>query len=134
MTEEQRICLAIWRKAAANPSTFTVKLSTKASAQTVKRTLYRVIRPYRDNELYDPVLTAACQQLIPAIREALPTGWEIYFSARKTLHELHSQLSLLGITDEDIMSEEELEAKRSLERLTAPPVEKPNPFYDRSKD
>jgi len=131
LTEEQRICLAVWRKAAASPETFSLKLSSKSAAETIKRTLYRVIKPYRDGATYDAVLNEAAEQLIPKITEATPSGFQITFAPRQTLHELHEQLDVLGITAEDIMSEEELEAKKSLDRMTGASTSSTNPFYSR---
>jgi len=133
LTQEQKLCLAIWKKAHADPENFVVKLKTKSTAQTLKRTLYRVIRPYRTGKLYDPILTEVCEKLVPKINPGYLEGWQITFGERQTISELSDQLEALGITAEDLMDEEELAAVESLKKLTAP-SSTPNPFYDRSED
>lgn len=129
LSKEQKICLAIWRKALLSPETFILKIPSKSTAQTIKRTLYKVIQPYREETLFDTDLSEAAQTLVPKVNE-VSGEWHITFHPRQTLVDLTPQLEALGISELDLLSPEERAAQESLQKLM-PAKPTSTPFYTR---
>lgn len=55
LTRETRIYLAMWKKA-GEAGTLSISLRTETEAKSTRMALYRAIKPFKDERLYDPVL------------------------------------------------------------------------------
>lgn len=134
LTREQRILLALWRKAFRNPEErVAIVLSTKSLAISVRLNLYRAIRPFREELLFDDELRKAAEGYIASPRE-LPDGtWEVSLLPRRTLTELDAQLIALGIAEDDLLlPEEKIDMSKLLEFIQADaPKPSSTDFYDR---
>lgn len=135
-SREQRICLALWRKAYRNPDEIVrVLLSSKALAISTRLNLYRVILPFRKEEIFDEELKKASELYIVSAREftAEPCVWAVEILPRQTLSQLESQLGVLGIEEDDLLLPEEKSILDKLAEFIQPDAHKPSStkFYDR---
>jgi hypothetical protein len=135
ITKEHRIYLALWRKAYRDrdAAPLTIKCSTFRMAMHQRLGLYRVIRPYRIGELFDPELTAAVELLVPTISPKEAAEVTITFRPRKSLSELEKSIETLGLSEEDFLTETEKSLHQELETLSSDfsPPQRSTPFYTR---
>lgn len=132
LSREERICLAIWRKAWRERQTapLFVNCSNYSNAIATRQSLYRAIRPYRNGELFDEELYQASQRLAPMV-EALPdkeTPHKIIMKPKVALDELDAAMEELGLEASDLLTTEEKEAERKFVKVQ---VDTSNPFYER---
>lgn len=129
LTREQRIYLAIWRKAydLSDSQPLVINCSTKAMAIKQRLGLYRAIRPFREGRIFDEGLRLASERLVLVMKGSDETPWTITFSPRQTLSELELQLHDLGLSESDLLTTEEKLANAAIEEL----VEKPSGQIDR---
>ena len=135
-TREQRIYLALWRKAIASPDqTVAIVLSTKSLAISTRLNFYRVIIPFRTERLYDEELRRASEKFTVSARPhpTLEGKFVVELLPRKTLEALEEQLADLGITDDDLLLPEEKVELAKLAQFIQPDSHKPSSteFYDR---
>lgn len=115
-TREQRIFLALWRKAVREPGrTVRIELSNQSLALSAKVGLYRAIRPFREEKFFDDELRKACEAFVVVVK-AIPetTKWSVELLERKLLGELDALMAEIGIDEEDLLLPEE---RVQLERL-----------------
>ena len=145
VTRQTRIYLALWRKAytdlqLSGPDDFeplTIFTAKQSLAVSHKTGLYAAIRPYREAGL-DPILHAASEALVVKILTPEETGTELFQTSlcpRETFPSLDEALTRLGISDKDLLTPEEQEAERLVEKLVLKSEEteapRATPFYTR---
>lgn len=135
-TREQRIYLALWRKAYREPNVpVQIVLSTKSLAISTRLNFYRVIMPFRTEKLFDEELKKAAEQFTVSAAESTttPGTWIVSLLPRKTLEQLESQLQFLGISEDDLLLPEEKINLEKLAEFIQPEAHKPSSteFYDR---
>ena len=140
-SREQRICLALWRKAMrekdddSKPNVQLV-LSSQSTALSVRLSFYRSIKPFRNEVYLDPELKVAAENFAVTMRPVTndPPKYVVELTPRLSLNELESQLDALGITENDILLGAEQELLDKLADFVQP--NKPAPssgteFYTR---
>ncbi len=134
---EQRIYLAIWRKAylerdSGKPA-ITIKASNRNVAIAMRQGMYRAISPYRTGKAFDAQLTAAAEVFV--VHLPPDPSQELFLRPRITLSELELSLSELGIEEDDLLVTEERMEQASLEEFLESPTIAPQrtstPFYTR---
>lgn len=140
MTRENRIYLAIWRKAWREKDLglppVVVKASSRSTLLSMVTAMYRAIRPYREGKLHDTELQRAAEGFVISAPKAGPNQPHVFvLRERKTLLDLEAELADLGISEEDLMTAEERLQRDSLAEFLQPEV-KPalrssNPFFGR---
>lgn len=134
LSRENRIYLAIWRKALRDKDTnpLTINCSSFKIALRQRVGFYRVIRPYRNGEAYDSELATAAEQVVPTLSPKSDGPATITFLPRKSLELAEAIFADLGLDDSDLLSQEELDSIRAADQALGtlmPP--RANPFYTR---
>ena len=130
---EVRIYLALWRKALREKSEIFVAAPTYNTALSIRMSMYRAIRPYREGKIFDDELSIAANEFVlMALKD--PAGVKIV--PRITHNVAKEPMEALGLTDEDLLSPDELARKQAMEKvqkeLSIPESELPaNPFFKR---
>lgn len=135
ISREQRIYLAIWRKAwleRDSGSDLTINCSSKSMALTQRLGLYRAIRPYRIGEAFDEELRQAAETYVACLVQD-KDKWAIKLRPRMILSELEAELAALGLDEEDLLlQEEKLMSEELKDFVESPSLPRPaNPFYKR---
>lgn len=134
-SREQRIYLALWRKAYRDRETsnLSITCSNFKMAMRQRLGLYRVIKPYRSGEAFDTELSAAAEALVPTISKPGIEPVTLTFRPRQDLSELESLVSELGLDPMDFLTSEEKIAQAEIDALVSDPSPRhePNPFYSR---
>lgn len=131
ITQENRIYLAIWRKALEKGSSITLNMENNSLAMSARMAMYRAIRPYREGKDFDPVLAEAAAKFVIVHQKKPPA---LILAPRRSLSAAEAMMEELGMIAEDLLTPEELEQR---ERLLAaqkegPIVERPStPFFNR---
>lgn len=135
LTREQKIYLALWRKAFKDNASVEVNLRTYNEALSMRMAMYRTIRPYRDEELVDEELRLASERFVISVLKDSKT---LVIKPRGTLSAAEQAMADLGITEEDLLSPEERllysNMEREIDELIQPVEDlgkKSNPFYTR---
>lgn len=131
LTREQRIYMALWRKAYRDYQTnpLVIQCSSFKMAMRQRLGLYRVIKPYRDGIKFDHELSEAAKVVVPTIS---PKGEEpitLTFRPRRDLADLEALISDLDLSDEDFLTQQEKEINQELLELAGP--NRSTPFYTR---
>lgn len=130
MTREQRIHLAIWKKALTMlPRELTITLNSAPMAISIRQGLYRSIKPYRSGELIDSQLQEASERLVVYLDKE---KGNLVFREKQGLNVLEEMLDDLGITETELTTEEERTLKVDLEELLNAP-KRETPFYTRGE-
>lgn len=131
ITQENRIFLAIWRKAIRQGEDITIKMENNSLAMSARMAMYRAIRPYREGKLVDAELMDAASKFV-IVHQRKPAA--LILTSRRTLAAAEDMAALLGLDDDDLLTPEELDQR---ERLLAVQEEAPipehieTPFYTR---
>lgn len=141
LTREQKICLALWRKAFREKDQreetggVSVTFSTRSTAISFRSAMYRAIRPFRNETYMDTELKLAAEAFAITAKpfDQVTGTWVVEITPKYLITELESQLELLGITEEDLLSPEEKEILGRLTDFVQPEAHKPTSteFYDR---
>lgn len=132
LSREKRIYLAIWRKVWKEqlPS-LTVKMPDYNLAMSVRMSMYRTIRPYREGTLLDNELRMAADQYVLCLQKSPPA---IVVTLRKTADAAEAAFADLGLDEMDLLSEEEASLLKIAESITEDLAHpEPNPFYSREE-
>ncbi len=140
LTREQRMFLAIWRKAYRDrekPEPVAFRASSKSSALTIRSGMYRAIRPYRQGILIDEELRQASEMFVVSV----PVGKDpksihtLTMKPRTSLSDLEAEFLNLGLEEADLMLPEEAALNQGLAKLVDKSnlgAQRPtNPFYTR---
>lgn len=134
ITKEHRIYLALWRKAyrERDEKPLSIKCSTYRMAMHQRLGLYRVVRPYRTGQAFDPEITAAVELLVPTISPKEEKAITLTFRRRVSLSDLEKSIEGLDFLPEDFLTEGERTLHGELEALAPELLEaRSNPFYTR---
>lgn len=134
LSREKRIYLAIWRKAwREQAETLTVKMPNESLALTVRMSMYRTIKPYREGALFDDELRMAADKYVLVIQKSPPA---IVLTHRKSADAAELAFADLGLDEMDLMTEEEVAAMKAAETVTKSlgSGHQPNPFFTREED
>lgn len=111
LSRELRICLAIWRKAflERGDEPLVINCRDYNSAIAIRQSMYRAIKPFRTNEMFDEDLRQAAEFLVVYLeKQDDPTApHRLIMKERKTLDDLNAEMEALGIGDADLLLEEE---------------------------
>jgi len=130
LSREHRIFLALWRKAARGyPVSFDCQ--SPSEALSTRMSMYRAIRPFRQDEFEDPELYHAAQKY--AIKA---TGANLSIVEKHSLKTAEFAMEAFGLSEEDLLTPEEAKIKssmaESLKELETPePLSAENRFYSR---
>lgn len=134
---ENRVYLAIWRKAGRSAAEFTIKMASDAEAHALRMGLYRAIRPYRNESKVDPELKAASDKWVVVVKKGTN---EVLLAPRKGDKIAERLMTELGISEADLLTPEEIEAREVVERIKKN-LESPagdagveNKFYSREEE
>lgn len=134
ISKEQRIYLAMWRKAGLQPETanpVAIELPNPSVALTVRMAMYRAIRPYRSGLLHDPDLFSAAERFVLKVSK-LPDGRAVLaIVPRTTLAAAELAMLSLGLDDEDLKLFEERMVDEKLENLISTMPAPDNPYFKR---
>lgn len=131
LSREQRIYLAIWRRAAEKGS-LEIKCASPTSARTIRMALYRVIKPYREDPLLDSEMTKIAQDFVVAWSKASMV-LNIIPRASTAEQLVDSLLDQLGLEEGDLETPEEKAVVKDFEEFmeAKPKPVSENPFYKR---
>lgn len=131
LSREQRIYLAIWRKAFKTPDeTVRFQIGDKSTALSTRMAMYRAIRPFRENISSDHELFKAGEIFVLKLCEFNPGVWGIELAHRKTLTAAELAFENLGLDEADLNLFEESAALEDLKSLL-PEAERSTPFFTR---
>ena len=134
LSREKRIYLAIWRKAwREQGETLTVKMPNESLALTVRMSMYRTIKPYREGALFDDELRMAADKYVLVVRKDPPA---IVLTHRKSADAAELAFADLGLDEMDLMTEEEVAAMKAADSVAKSlgSGHQPNPFFTREED
>ena len=131
ITQENRIYLAIWRKALEGGKEITLKMENNSLAMSARMAMYRAIRPYREGRDFDAILAEAAAKFVIVHQKKPPA---LIMTLRKSLSAAEAMMAELGMLAEDLLTPEELaQRERLLEIQQEGPVsdQSSTPFYTR---
>lgn len=141
ISREYRIYLAIWRKAYLERDSgkppVTVQASSLSTALTMRRGMYRAIRPFRNGEQFDEELMKASENFVISMptQDSSNSKHFLILKPRTSLSELEAELASLGLDEEDLKltMEKQTIGKLSefLDEAAPMPRHSSNPFYTR---
>jgi len=140
ISRENRIYLAIWRKAMQEKDLpippVTLTASSYLAAETLRRGLYRAIRPYREQTIFDSELFSASEHFSVCIEKAEKPEHPhtIVMKPKISMTELERELANLGLDDSDLLFPSEKITIKGLSDFIAEAKPSPrpsNPFYTR---
>lgn len=142
LSRELRICCAIWRKAYQerdNPEPITINAANYNAAISLRQAMYRAAKPFREGRSFDEDIRLAADNFVVTMEKLDDPSkpHRLTIRARTTVKDLENQLEGLGISESDLLLNEEkgVTAKLSefldkeLEPL--PTKRKATPFYER---
>lgn len=134
LAREKRIYLAIWRKAwKEQVEELVLNMPDYNTAISVRMSMYRTIRPYRENQLHDDAIKMAADKYVLGLRKDPPA---IILKPRMTADAAEQLFADLGLDEMDLMSVDEADSLKSLltvsDGLTT--EHQPNPFFTREED
>lgn len=135
-TREQKIYLALWRKAQIEDREISVTLRSYNEAISMRMAMYRTIRPYRTEKIIDEDLRLASERFVISV---LKDSKVLTLKPRNTLTAAELAMAEIGLTEEDLLTPEEKILQNIMEQKLdeiLPPSEdsdlpKSNPFYSR---
>jgi hypothetical protein len=138
ISRETRINLALWRKALRDGG-LSLQLKDFSQALAFRLSLYRALKPYRENEFLDPELFEASIKYCVAVPKN--TG-DLMITERKSLVAAEQIMLDLGLTEVDLLSpEEQMISAKMLDELRGlaideepsgfKPASAPNEFFSR---
>ena len=131
LPREKRIYLAIWRKAWKDQAdSLIIKMPDYNTAMSVRMSMYRTIKPYRNSELYDDAIKMASDKYVLALQRDPPA---IIVRKRLTTDAAEDMMMLLGLDEADLMTTEEAESLASMTKVSdaLASERKSNPFFTR---
>lgn len=131
LSREKRIYLAIWRKAwREQVEELVINMPNTSLALTVRMSMYRTIRPYRQGDLFDDGLRSAAERYVLIIRKNPPA---IILTHRKSADAAEQAFADLGLDEMDLMSGEELASLASAQTVAENlgGSHQANPFFKR---
>jgi hypothetical protein len=134
LSREKRIYLAIWRKAwREQVETLTVTMPNESLALTVRMSMYRTIKPYRQGDLFDDELRMAAEKYVLVVQKSPPA---IILTHRKSADAAELAFSDLGLDEMDLMTAEEIASMNSAIKVSENlgSDHQVNPFYTREED
>jgi len=133
LAREKRIYLAIWRKALRDDQPeLVLNFSDFNTALSVRMTMYRTIRPYREGKFFDSELKEAAEKYVLVTKREPPT---ILVVPRKSAEAAELLFADLGLDEMDLMTDEELAAMKIAERVQGGnATHQPNKFFGRESE
>jgi hypothetical protein len=134
LPREKRIYLAIWRKAWKDQAdSLVIKMPDYNTAMSVRMSMYRTIKPYRNGDLYDDAIKMASDKYVLALQRDPPA---IVVRKRLTTDAAEDMMTLLGIDEADLMTAEEAESLTALTKVSDALAtgHQVNPFFNRGED
>ena len=134
LPREKRIYLAIWRKAWKDQAdSLVIKMPDYNTAMSVRMSMYRTIKPYRNGDLYDDAIKMASDKYVLALQRDPPA---IVVRKRLTTDAAEDMMTLLGIDEADLMTAEEAESLTALTKVSdaLATEHQVNPFFNRGED
>lgn len=133
ITQENRIYLAIWRKAAREDKEIVLQLPDNRIGLSTRMAMYRALRPFRDGSQFDPELALAGERFVLVYDPpAHGRNAQLRVTPRRTLSTAEAMAADLGLDEDDLMTPEELEQRMKLMSVQADAeAAANNPFYSR---
>jgi hypothetical protein len=103
------------------------------TAMSVRMSMYRTIKPYRNGDLYDDAIKMASDKYVLALQRDPPA---IIVRKRLTTDTAEDMMTLLGIDEADLMTAEEAESLTALTKVSdaLATEHQVNPFFNRGED
>lgn len=128
-TRETRIFLALWRKAYTSGEPIVINAKSPSDAMRIRMALYNAIKPYRVEGVDDELRLAGEALAISTKASVVTIGPRVLRAYADDLAEA------FGLTDDDLITAQEREAKEvmeaSLTRLME--TQTANPFYKKEE-
>lgn len=141
ISRELRICLAIWRKAYLerndNLEPVVINAANLNSAISIRQSMYRAMKPFRNGERFDEELRLAGDLFVCYLekQEDPDARHRLILKPRNTLSALEADFENLGLNEDDLLlAEERMMSNKLAEFLDAPTKgdQRPaTPYYDR---
>jgi hypothetical protein len=129
LTREEKIYLALWRKAGKLDGT-SIKLSTPNEAKAMRLGMYRVMKPFREGDMLDPELKLIADKFALIVEKGTSN---LLIREKTTLSAAERAMAMLGLTEDDLMTDQEREENKAADEALANIMgnieEVENPFY-----
>ncbi len=130
ITQENRIYLAIWRKALKTGGKIELKMADASLALSTRMAMYRAIRPYREGKEIDLELIEAAERYVITYQKSPPM---LALVPRRSLSAAEAMMADLGLDADDLLTPEELDQRMRMLEIQdeATPNHIETPFYSR---